>query len=168
VTPRQFVGLRAGQRAVDLGHDFACDRAQVERCQRNVAPRAVVLVFAGHPAAAAAVGRRDGLIPAFAVAVAIGVAAGRICPEIGCRSADSDNRPAGDIRIDPRPHSRIDARNARPDVEVGRAHDALRVNRRAVEIRERQCRCYQRQRRTLRLHPPIGTIVDHGTSGLFA
>src|SRR6202521_4004388 len=30
VTPCQLVSLRVGQRTVDLGDDFACDRAQVE------------------------------------------------------------------------------------------------------------------------------------------
>ena len=63
--PRQFIGLRAGQRAVDLGHDFACDRARIEDCLRKLTERAavltliliLVLVFARRTAAAAAIGR---------------------------------------------------------------------------------------------------------------
>ena len=42
VTPRQLIGLRVGQRAVDLGHEFVGDRARVERRLRGVAARAAV------------------------------------------------------------------------------------------------------------------------------
>src|SRR6266481_6802289 len=165
VTPRQFVSLGDGQRAVDLGDDFACDRTQVEGCLRNNAPRTavfvLVLVLARRPAAAA-IGRQDRLTGAFAIAVAVGVAARRICPEVGC-SRDSCNRPAGNVGVDPR-DSGVDGRNPRLDVEVGRTHYALRLNRRATEIRKWQSRNGQGQRRAPRLPPPIDTIVDHETS----
>jgi len=121
VSPRQFVRLRDGQRGVDLGDDFACVRGQVERCLRNNAPRTavfvLVLVLARHPAASAgtaAISRQHRLAGAFAVAVAVGVAARRICPEVGC-SGDSRDRPAGNVGIDSR-HSGIDGRNPRLDV----------------------------------------------------
>src|SRR6266481_7871783 len=45
MTPRQFVGLRVGQRAVDLGHDFACDRARIEDCLRKLTERAAVPIL---------------------------------------------------------------------------------------------------------------------------
>ena len=64
--------------------------------------------------------------------------------------------------------SGIDGRNPRLDVEVGRTHDALRLDRRATNMRKWQSRNGQGQRRASRLHPPIGTIVDHETSGLSA
>lgn len=119
-----------------------------------------VLVLARRPAAAAgtaAIGRQDRLAGAFAIAIAVGVAARRIGPEVG-------RRPGGNARIDARHHSGVDGRNPRLDVEVGRAHDALRLNRRATEIRKWQNRNGQGQRRALCLHPPTGTIVDHETS----
>src|SRR6266481_2550597 len=167
VTPRQLVSLGDGQRAVDLGDDLACDRTLVEYCLRNNAPRTavfvLVLVLARRPAAApgtcgtAAIGRQHRLTGAFAIAVAVGVAARRICPEIGRHSA-------GNVGIDARHHGGVDGRNPRLDVEVGRTHNALRLKRRATEIRKWQSRNGQGQRRAPRLHPPICTIVDHETS----
>jgi hypothetical protein len=124
VTPRQFVGLRVGQRAIDLGHNFVGDAARVERGLCHVTARTVALVLARRDAPAAI--RRHRLTGASAVAVAIGVAAGRACPQVGCGSADSRDRRACHVRIDPRCH-RGHGRNARPDVEIGRAHDALRL-----------------------------------------
>ncbi len=76
MTPRQFLGLRVGERAVDLGHEFVDDAVQVERGPRNAAPRDVGSVLSRRSAGAAATGRRTDLIRASAVAIAI--AAGRI------------------------------------------------------------------------------------------
>ena len=79
VTSRQFVGLRVGQRAVDLGDDFARDRARIERCLHGVGARGAVVAPARRTAATtSAAGCENGLIQAFAIAVAIGGAAGRI------------------------------------------------------------------------------------------
>ena len=165
VPPRQFIGLRVGQRAVDLGHEFVGDRAQVESGQGSVAARTVVLVLDRLAAAPGptATGRRNRLIPALAGAVAIGVTARRRKP--GCGSVYPGNRSVdGDVGIDPR--YRIDTGHPRSNVDVGRTHDALRVNRRAIEKRKRQRRCCQHQRRAPHLDPPVGTMLDHEASGL--
>ena len=56
VMPRQFIGPRVGQRAVDLGHEFVGDGVQVESGLRNVAARDVVDAL-GRRGAAATTGR---------------------------------------------------------------------------------------------------------------
>jgi hypothetical protein len=203
MTPRQFIGLRVRQGAVDFGNEFVPDRAQVDRRLRPVAARTATAFF-GRNGAAAAIGRDHGTVKAFAVGTAIGILASRIeimrVTRIGKRqhtdasdrpgrrshhrgrdanarwrgSCDGGDReigptygnvcPARDVRIDPGCNRRIDRGQPRADVEVGRAHDTLRVNGRTTERGERQncgrhCQC-----QALRPRPPIHAIVGHGTS----
>ncbi|OIQ63845.1 hypothetical protein GALL_546120 [mine drainage metagenome] len=160
VAPRQRVGLRIGQRAIDLGHKLIGDRARVERGLQRIA----ALILADVPAwsTAGAAIRADGLVRTIAAAVAIGVAASRANPR--GRSADARNRPAHDVGIDPRRHRRIDARNPRLDVDAGRAHDALRVSRTPERCKRQDCGD-QGEDRAPHLHPPIRTVPDHETSG---
>src|SRR5207244_13625721 len=75
-------------------------------------------------------------------------------------------RWGGNVGVGRGHRSGVDGRNPGLEVEVGRPHNALRLNRRATEIRKWQSRNGQGQRGAPRLHPPIDTIVDHETSGL--
>ena len=144
--------------------------------------------------AVAAAGRHDRTIEAFAVGTTKRIPASRIevgrKPRIRQRRryagtrADSQGRthgadpgrrrprdgigahdwPGRDGRVDPRRHRWIDGRRPRPDIEIGRAHDALRMNRRGCESHQRQKRRRQNQCRAACLHQPIRAIVNHGTS----
>ena len=138
---------------------------------------AAVLVVAAIAVAACRGGR---IARAFAVGVAIGGVAGRIevrrIARIGHRriridarrdarrhTVDADDRigARGDIGIDPRRHIRGDGGNACVDVEIGRAHDALRM--RQVERGKRHGGRDQRECSVARPGPAFG-IVNHETS----
>lgn len=74
VTPGQFIGLRIGERRIDLGQDLASNRAAEWRCCK-LAARAAVLALGGGATAATAVGGSDRLAKALAIGVAISRAA---------------------------------------------------------------------------------------------
>src|SRR5204863_8921741 len=123
--------------ASDVRSQLVGKRAGVQHGLDGVAARARTLSLGRRSARAAdaAIGRGAGLVRAFTVAVALGVAATLICFEVGCRSADTGGRP-GDVRTDPR---RYRDRGEPPlDVDVDVGAKTLRMNRRTTERCKRQ------------------------------
>src|ERR1700733_9846109 len=115
MTPRQLVGLRIRQRAVDLGHKFIDDRALNERGLQRVTAGAVVFAFIFTRSKAAAAACRVSRLARTFATVAFGGRAGRM--NAGYVPAASDIYPSRDVRIDPWRHHDsntrcVDARKA--------------------------------------------------------